>query len=143
MPLFSLIQMVGALTWNLREYAPSVVILDLVARALQQVLGLEAKRAGMIRHHHPVEARRLHNSCIGGGRRHFNVLLETDWVDDGTIISRERGLSLPRENWKIGSDDHHVSKQSFQHTSEEGTSDYNVDVIHMAIEMDAKPSRRP
>lgn len=44
---------------------------------------------------------------------------------------------------KVGGDDHHVSKHSFRHTSEEGTSDYSVDVIHMTIEIDANPSRRP
>lgn len=43
---------------------------------------------------------------------------------------------------KVGGADHHVSKHSFQHTSNEGTADYSVDVIHMAIEIDAKPPRR-
>jgi hypothetical protein len=34
-----------------------VMILDLITRALQQVLSLEAVRAGVLRHHHAVKHR--------------------------------------------------------------------------------------
>ena len=51
-----------------------MMVLDRKARALQQVQGLEAVRAGVIRHHHPVKARRL-NGGRNGSVQHLEVSL--------------------------------------------------------------------
>ncbi|WP_441277226.1 hypothetical protein AB7783_07120 [Tardiphaga sp. 172_B4_N1_3] len=44
---------------------------------------------------------------------------------------------------KIGTADHQVSKHSFALEAEEGSPAYSVDVVHLALEIDAIPSKRP
>jgi hypothetical protein len=47
-----------------------VVVLDLVAGPLQQVLGLQAVGAGVVRHHHAVDDRLLrHRGRLDAGER--------------------------------------------------------------------------